>query len=151
MRRILVAVDDSEGAGRALATAVALTQASGAKLLILTVSSTAFSDVTFRHHCEANTFDASFQGEEDEDILQSAEYHLLQEARDLAMSVGVNDITMKLSAGNPIEKIIETAFLENVDLLVIGRGRQGGAKSDPPGRVSRELINRAPCEVTVVP
>ena len=59
------------------------------------------------------------------------------------------NMQVELRTGNPAEVLVELG--RTADLLVVGARGRGGSIIDRPGRVATQLVNHAPCPVTVVP
>lgn len=119
---ILCAVDDSEAAGRVLATAQALAGALGADLVAVHVVPGA-------------------DGNTDEAV--SAVRARLSEAGRAP--------DLRVLEGAPAQAIMETADREGAELLVVGARGRGPLSSAVLGSVSRELASRARCPVVIVP
>ncbi len=65
--------------------------------------------------------------------------------------VGVDNVLVKVSIGNPVKQILEMATAEKSDLIIIGSiGRSGIAKLKTLGSVSRSVSERAACPVMIV-
>jgi nucleotide-binding universal stress UspA family protein len=77
--------------------------------------------------------------------------NILQEAADRARRAGAKDITTLSDHGDPAATIISIAEREQVDLIVLGRRGMGALSQLLLGSVSRSVVDRASCAVTVVP
>jgi nucleotide-binding universal stress UspA family protein len=65
--------------------------------------------------------------------------------------VGVNNVRVKVSIGNPVKQILAMAMTEKTDLIIIGSiGRSGIARLKTLGSVSRSITERATCPVMIV-
>ena len=59
------------------------------------------------------------------------------------------NVQVELRTGNPAEVLVELG--RTADLLVVGARGRGGFHHLPTGPVATQLVNHAPCPVTVVP
>ena len=133
-KHILVPLDGSEQAERALAYARELVQATGARLTLLTVI------LRFQHS------------------LPRIE-HLEETSRRLALDY-LEPVAEKLPAGvrcdlrvtfgEPAEAITTLARDENVDLIVMSTHGTGATGRDALGSVALKVLRTAPCPVTMV-
>ena len=63
----------------------------------------------------------------------------------------INNVTTRVSIGNPAEQILDLASAEKVDLIVIGSlGLSGISKLKALGSTSRSVSERAKCPVLIV-
>ncbi len=141
IKKILVAIDGSPQANRALDFALDLTQKYSAKVLLLAVIPPVFlpmpslkimkSQAIADASAELETFFSS--------ILSKAE----EEAKKL---VGAN-VVKRLEHGNPDEVIVETVKKGNFDLIVLG---SRGYREYALGSVSSRVAENASCAVLIV-
>jgi hypothetical protein len=76
---------------------------------------------------------------------------MLNRKKDEFKDAGINNVRPQVSIGNPIEKILDLASAEKVDLIVIGSvGLSGISKLKALGSVSRSVSERAKCPVLIV-
>ncbi|MGE5661893.1 MAG: universal stress protein [Ignavibacteriales bacterium] len=76
---------------------------------------------------------------------------MLNRKKDEFKDAGINNVRTQISIGNPIEKILDLAFAEKVDLIIIGSIGLGGiSKLRALGSVSRSVSERAKCPVLIV-
>ena len=61
------------------------------------------------------------------------------------------DISYLLRKGTPSDTIIEVSAEEGVDLIVICTDGRDNLKDFVTGTITEQVINRAPCEVLVIP
>ena len=106
--RILVALDGSAGAQKALETAVALAKLTGAHLSALAVEG--------RLPAYAATVGEVDEVKREKDIFFEA---LAFNAKTYAKSEGI-DLEVDIQAGHAAELIVETATKQHVDLIVVG-------------------------------
>ncbi len=128
--RIVVGIDGSDGARRALEWAAAQARLTGALLEIVTVSG--------ENHARADPRASRETSEKDVDEASVR-------ARTVAPGAA---ITTKIVDGAPAPLFIEES--EGADLLVVGTRGRGGFTSLVLGSVSRKCVHQAPCPVVVV-
>jgi nucleotide-binding universal stress UspA family protein len=145
--RILVPIDGSVNANRALNFGISLAKKYKAELMVLNVipapniliSSSAFD---LNH----SGLDSYYQEQE------SASNHFIHEAMEIARAEGypkvITDATR--AAKSIVEEIVEYATAEKVDLIVIGTRGLGGFRKLLQGSVSSGVVAHAPCNVVVV-
>lgn len=112
--RIMVAYDESQHAKRALATAIELAKALGARLKIVTVSEPLPPYVSYAE--AAFPASAITLTNQRDDFYK----HLQEEAKKLVESAGLS-VECSLIAGGEVESIIDQIQKWQADLLVIGR------------------------------
>jgi nucleotide-binding universal stress UspA family protein len=59
-------------------------------------------------------------------------------------------VTTKLVEGRPADKIVETAKEEKVDIIVMGHRGVSGIKKLFLGSVSKQVVDEAPCPVLII-
>lgn len=142
MERIVVAIDGSVGANRALDVAARLAKTTGCELVILTVG----GDITSAELREL----ASAEGNLSE-ALQSAANEILKRAQKRACRCGAAEVRVLAAWGEPAQAIIDTVRREKADILVVGRRGRSRLSGLLLGSVSQKLTSLAPCPVMVVP
>ncbi|QTN05653.1 universal stress protein [Brucella sp. JSBI001] len=73
------------------------------------------------------------------------------QARDIATKTGATAVEVRTVWGDPAEVILEMAFRDNVDAIVVGRRGRGRLAGLLLVGVSQKLVSMAPCTVVVVP
>lgn len=139
---ILVAVDGSEPAGRALIAACDIAKRYDAKLHL---AHTPQID-TFSYAMGAGVVDIPPTAEE----IMAAGTQVLADAAAVAKSKGVTPATKTLGAGDPAKHVIETAKANGVDLIVTGRRGLGSLSSLVLGSTSQRIAHDAPCAILTV-
>jgi nucleotide-binding universal stress UspA family protein len=139
---VLVATDGSVSAARAETVAATIAAGSKCKLVILTISRGLPADELRRlAHSEGD--------------LGAARHALIKQildgAEERARRAGATDIHPLSGHGDPAGAIVSTAEREAVDLIVVGRRGLGGLSSLLLGSVSKAVVDRAHCAVTLVP
>ena len=142
MTSIVVATDGSEAAGAALDEAIALAQATGDTLAVVTVWRALQGDFGLPYPSTA------LLGELLEAERQHAE-DALTAASERARGAGVKVATF-LQAGDPAERICALAEERDARLIAMGTHGYGPALALLTGSVSGAVIKRAPCPVLVV-
>jgi nucleotide-binding universal stress UspA family protein len=140
--RILVAVDGSPFAERALKYAIELTKKYSARLLIMHVVLRRFYAVTpSEAGVLATTVFVKEMETEGRDIMSKAEAQ--------AKNEGIQYET-KLLQGVPAEEIIKTSESENVDLIVLGSRGLTEVRAFLLGSVSDKVSHHCKCPVLIV-
>jgi nucleotide-binding universal stress UspA family protein len=139
INKILVPIDGSDHAERALDFALDLAQKYSSEILVLTV---------VQYPIIA------------EDILNIEEYYgeieafyekMLSEALEKAKKTAPNLlITSKLMERHPVDKIIETADEGKFDMIVMGRRGQGHLTHTLLGSVSDRVADQTPCALLII-
>ena len=140
--RILVAVDGTQAAERALECAVELTKKHAAKLIILHVMLERLHAVTPTEAAVlAPTVLVSEMQAEAEAIINRAEEHV--------RGVGI-DYECKMVRGVPADEIIKCVKAERVDLVVMGSRGLNEVRSFLFGSVSDKVCHRVKCPALIV-
>lgn len=142
--KILVAVDGSNGANKALKLAVDLQKTCGSELLILTV---------YRHHSllEASM---SMVRPEDPDLpdesMRNYAKQVAEEAKQAAEEEGADPVRGFVKSGPPSRTIVAFADEHKADLIVVGSRGFGDVEGFLLGSVSHKVTSLAGCPVLVV-
>jgi nucleotide-binding universal stress UspA family protein len=131
---VAVGVDDSDGSRRALEWAAEEARIRGARLRPVLAWS-------YLEQPEGK-FDAAY-GEDD--ALRNLDRFLEAAGVDL----GELDVERRVICDLPARALLEAA--KDADLLVVGSRGSGGFKGLLLGSVSQQVVQHAPCPVTVVP
>lgn len=134
--RLLLATDGSEYSRKAAERALALAQASGGTLKIISV-------LEISPHIYAVAPELA-----EEKIKLPRKY--AQEAKDLAASRGIIAEDFVREAESADEPIIDLARQADIDLIVMGSHGRTGLKRLLMGSVTERVIGNAPCPVLVV-
>ena len=140
--RILVAVDGSPFADRALACAVDLAKRYASKLIILHVVLRRFYSVT---PSEAGVLATTVYVKEMEDEGEA----IIKKAEDFAKGSNIN-FQCKLIQGVPADEIVKTSATEKVDLIVIGSRGLTEVRAFLLGSVSDKVSHHAKCPTLIV-
>ena len=136
-RKILIANDGSEGAGKALATAIELARRLQTPLHMISVEEM-----------------PRFPGTVDEVIEEKRQANRLFDrvvgrARAKARAAGVQ-LDIHIVAGHAVPSIVEFIQREHCDLLVIGYMGHSALYNRLIGSTTDRLVELAPCQVLVV-
>ncbi|SFX56846.1 universal stress protein [Marinospirillum alkaliphilum] len=144
-KRILVAVDGSEGALNALEKAVELQKLTDAEILVLCV---------YKHH---SLFEASLSMvrpdnvQIPDDALREYATEVAEQAKAQAKNKGASKVRAFVKGGRPSKMIVRFAEKKEVDLIVVGsRGTNGDVEGYFLGSVSQRVASRAKCPTLVV-
>jgi len=128
LSKILVAIDGSESAEKALRHAVQLAKKHKAKITLLNVG-------------ESKLFDFKPK------VAREIGEHILSDAAEKVKGLKLNT---QLEFGNPAETIIEVAEKGNYDLIVVGSRGLSSVKRFFLGSVSDDVSHHAKCSVLIV-
>ena len=153
-RKILAAIDRSPTGEAVFKTALALTEASGANLMLLHVLSNQEKDspqmptLTTREYYPMGgelleVYQKQWQTYEEQGL------KLLRSYTDAAAKAGVSN-KFTQNAGNPSREICAVAQTWDADLIVIGRRSHFGLNELITGSVSNYVFHHAPCSMYVV-
>lgn len=138
--RILIAVDGSQSALRAVSFGAALARATGASMTLIHVHPTISAEVVGMA-ARSDSEMADTRG-----ALASAAFAGVEEA------LGETRVPHErvLTFGDPAAEIIARAKSERVEMIVVGCRGMSPIKELLLGSVSSKLVHHAPCAVTVV-
>lgn len=145
--KILVPIDGSPNAERALDVGFGLAKTHGAELVILNVIPTPSVLIT------TSAFGAPASGLESYyEQQESTANHFIDEAMTAAKKHGVSKVSSQVTRADKsiVEEIIEAAGRSKIDLIVIGTRGSGGFKRLIQGSVSSGVVTHAHCNVLVV-
>ena len=136
-RKILIANDGSEGAARALVTAIGLSRRLKAGLRMISVE-------------ELPRFPATVDEVEEEKGEANRRFdQVIEQARAKAKAARVK-LETHVVAGHPVPGIVEFVEREGCDLLVIGYMGHSAIYNRLIGSTTDRLVELAPCHVLVV-
>jgi nucleotide-binding universal stress UspA family protein len=140
-RRMLVAIDGSEGSLKAAKIAIALASQQGAELLAAHV----VDDEVVREFCRGLAKD---EKETRQNLTANGRKYIAEiEKLGAQSSVGVRGL---VEYGTPHEVLLKLAEKEKIDLLVIGKIGRRGLRRVLAGSVTRRVIDLADIPVLVV-
>ena len=133
MKRVLVPIDGSDAAERALVEALELFPEGDIRVLTVTQIKKLPAEGA------QSAFDTAVS--ESERILESAEAIAADHGR---------EIRTTMREGHAVKTIVSHAERNDIDHIVLGSTGQTGAKRVLLGSVAESVLRRAPCPVTVV-
>lgn len=148
MKRIVVGVDGSEPADRAVDAAAAISVATGAELTLVTAS---VLPIVAKDELESYPHAEPLARQDLDRLLVDPRPACLYRARGRAAGKGVKSIETLAVIGDPAEEIVGAADRRHVDLVVVGRRGRGSLESIMFGSVSLKTMQLAKCPVIVVP
>jgi nucleotide-binding universal stress UspA family protein len=134
LRRILVGYDGSVGSEKALEAALALSDGTDSKVLVLSVARPSEPESTE----SATTLDAA------REELKKA----LSRLRGRVQQNGIQ-IETQVAVGHPAEEILRNAEQNQVDLIVVGHRGISAIKELTLGSISEHVLSHASCAVLV--
>jgi len=141
---IVVGTDGSDTAAVAVALAIELAQAVGARLQIVSAY-----EPRAEHHVRATRLqaaaDVQWMVHPRADVLE-----LLEAAQRDAQTAGVSTIETFARVGDAADAIIDVAEEQRCDLIVIGNKGMTGATRFLLGSVPNKVSHHAPCSVLIV-
>lgn len=143
-KRILVPVDGSEGALKALKMAVDLHKMTKAELMLLTV---------FRHHSLLEASMSMVRPSEPENldnVLRGHAKEVADEAKKFALEHGAEAPRAFVKSGQPARTIVKFSKEREIDLIVLGSRGLGDLEGYLLGSVSHKVTSLAECPVMVV-
>ena len=145
MKRILVATDGSEGAGRAVDFAAQLAMETGANLQVINVTD---------DHGLPEAVMGQFTRPQSawiQDMLTAHSAELLRKARERARTKGDITIHLESRSGDVAQSVLEVAGETAADAVVVGKRGSGRVAGLLLGSVSQKLVSLATGVVIVVP
>ncbi len=149
MTKILVAIDGSESAWKALDLAIKLAQPQGASLLILHVIPYEPIGEGLRKFAAAE----HVPYEQEQALFHYARTlgdNLTRDAEKSARRAGLAAVEGRTAEGRPAEQILALAAAEQVDMIVLGSRGRSDAKALFLGSVSHKVANQAGCTCVTV-
>lgn len=145
-KKILIATDGSELADLAVEHGLQLASSVGAKVVVVTVTEI-WSAFDVASAAEQRNFDAV---KIYEDAAKQSAEATLKRATDLAASMGVASETRHVSDRGPAEGILDTAKLEDCELIVMASHGRRGLRRVLMGSQTSEVIALSDRPVLVV-
>jgi nucleotide-binding universal stress UspA family protein len=146
MDRILVAVDGSEAALKAVGFAAKLAADTKAELAILTVLDEVYvADRALREFAHSEHLAATWG-----DLSEARATEILIGAHQRAASHGDPRVRTERRTGNPVEEIVRFAKDSKSELIVVGHVGRSRVAGVLLGSVVFKLLGLAPCPLTVV-
>lgn len=148
IKKVLVAVDGSEGAGKALDFALDLAEKFGASVMILNVSeSLVIGSVPKEAVAYSGGNAAAVPGRD----LEMDHDEILSRSVAHAKTVKPNlSVSSMLKEGDPATEIVDVAKEDGFDVVVVGNKGFGLVKELLLGSVSEKVAPLSPCPVIIV-
>ena len=143
-KRIVVAVDGSQNADKALEAAVDLQKKYKSELLLVTV---------FRHHSLLEHSMSMVRPDDPtslDDALRSYATSVSERAKELASELGSDNVRGFVKRGPPARSIVAFAVEHSADLIVIGSRGHGDLENYLLGSVSHKVTSLSDVPVLVV-
>ena len=157
MRKILVAVDFSEGTGRLINQAAELGKELAAQLFVVHVTSDALQAAygSTQFHDAFSEYAVGAFGDVEMARNLCAEEYKREHQSLLNISARMRRDNINAQAmlikGDAAELILEEAQKLNVDIIMIGSHGHGLLRKMLLGSVAEEVLRKAPCSVLIVP
>jgi nucleotide-binding universal stress UspA family protein len=152
MKNILIAVDDTKGAGTALTFCSDICQGlhpEGIVLLYVERFEGNSLMAEMLGDAEASTLREALQGSEYKESLDKKARSILDRFRKILEEKGLTGIKTIIKSGHPADEILTTAREEKAEMIVIGsRGKRTSHLF--MGSISREVANRSDIPVLLV-
>jgi nucleotide-binding universal stress UspA family protein len=149
IKKILVAIDGSEHAWKALDLAADMAKQHGAQLIVLHVVPYEPTSEALRAFAEAEHMPV----EEEEGRYHFARTlgdHLTRSAEARARAKGLSDVVGRTAEGKPADQILEVTGSEDVDMIFMGSRGLSDARALFLGSVSHKVANHAACTCVTV-
>lgn len=143
-KKLLVAVDGSQGAHEALRLAVEMQKICGAELLILSV---------YREHNlwkASVTFVYPEKTASTDDAMRHYAQEVAEKSKAYAVAQGVDSVHSFYVGGGPARKIVKFSKDHDVDLIIMGRTGLSDSRHDLLGGVAHKVTSLAECPVMTV-
>lgn len=148
-KHILVAVDGSTNAQRAVEHAASLAAKYDTRLTLLQVMARLGSDrvpEALREIAQFEHIEAT-----EADVLRSVAESILGKASDHAQLHGAKDVQTVIDDGDPANRIVDYCKAHDVDLIVMGRRGLGHLAGLLMGSVSHKVAHLSSCACLTVP
>jgi nucleotide-binding universal stress UspA family protein len=144
-KTILVPIDGSDHAEKAVSVAADLAGKYGATLHIITVMDSTELAPALHRFAEAEHISGA-----EAQVATYISDRFVERAREIAQEGGAPSIETFVSMGNVQEKILEYAKKTGADLIVMGSRGLSDLKGLMLGSISHKVANSAPCTVITV-
>jgi nucleotide-binding universal stress UspA family protein len=144
-KTILVPIDGSDHAEKAVSVAADLAGKYGATLHIITVMESTELPPGLHRFAEAEHISGA-----EAQVATYISDRFVERAREIAEEAGAPSIETSVSMGNVEDKILEYAKKTGADLIVMGSRGLSDLKGLMLGSISHKVANSAPCTVITV-
>ncbi len=144
-KRILVGLDGSEHALRAVRSASELAAQSGAELHLITVTKPYKVTPALRQYLEAENLLG-----EPKYVLGEMTKRIISDAKEIAEKAGVKSVKAEVKEGKPARSLVEYAKNKDIDLVVLGSRGVGDPEGTLLGSVSQKVCLLAGCACLII-
>ena len=142
--KLLVAVDGSQGAQKALKMAVEMQKICGSELLILSV---------YREHNlwkASVTFVYPEKTESTDDAMRQYAQEVAEKSKAYAIEHGIDSVRSFYVGGGPARKIVKFSQDHDIDLIIMGKKGLSDSTQNLLGGVAHKVTSLAQCPVLTV-
>jgi len=145
-KKMLVAIDGSESADKALDLTLNLAKLCDAEVLIISVVQSAHGLIPKLTPATPPPEFYNFYVDHVKERINTVLTKALEKAEKRGLT---QNVSILLLEGNPAERIVQTAKDKDFDVIVIGNRGLGGVKEMLLGSVSSRVADTAPCPVII--
>jgi nucleotide-binding universal stress UspA family protein len=145
-KKILVPIDGSEQAFKAIDVAAKLAHDDNVEIVLLNVVGREQLPAAVRRFAEVE----HIEGPPEWQYEQLVAAGVLKEGQKRARNKGIQIIDTRVRHGDPTKAIVEAASFDYVDMIVMGNRGLGSVKGLAFGSVSQKVSHLAPCSVITV-
>lgn len=145
-QKILVPIDGSEQAFKAIDVAAKLACNGNAEVILLNVIGREQIPETIRRFAKVENMDDPPEWQYEQLIAAG----VLKAGQHRARSKGIRTVDTRVRHGNPVKAIVEAATDTPIDMIVMGNRGLGSVKGLAFGSVSQKVSQLAPCSVITV-
>ncbi len=146
IKKILVPIDGSEQAFKAIDVAAKLAHDGNAEVVLLNVVGREQLPDAVRRFAEVEHIDGPPEWQYEQLVAAG----VLKAGQKRARSKGVLIVDTRVRHGDPTKAIVEAASFDYVDMIVMGNRGLGSVKGLAFGSVSQKVSHLAPCSVITV-
>jgi len=145
-KKILVPIDGSEQAFKAIDIAAELAHNGNAEVVLLNVIGREQIPEAIRRFAEVGQNDDPPEWQYEQLVAAG----VLKAGQQRARNKGIKTIDTRVRHGNPVKAIVEAATDTSIDMIVMGNRGLGKVKGLAFGSVSQKVSYLAPCSVITV-
>ena len=145
-KKILVPIDGSEQAFKAIDVAAKLAHDSNAEVVLLNVVGREQLPDAVRRFAEVEHIDGPPEWQYEQLVAAG----VLKAGQKRARNKGIQIVETRVRHGDPTKAIVEAASFDYVDMIVMGNRGLGSVKGLAFGSVSQKVSHLAPCSVITV-
>ncbi len=145
-RKILVPIDGSEQAFKAIDVAARLAHNGDAEVVLLNVVGREQLPEAVRRFAQVEHIDGPPEWQYEQLVAAG----VLKAGQKRACNNGIKSVDTRVRHGDPTKAIVEAASFDLVDMIVMGNRGLGAIKGLAFGSVSQKVSHLAPCSVITV-